>query len=77
MLPMAIVMIIEHYLIAKGRLLFSWIFAGALPLEFIAIYNCHDELWMILSNMAAFVFVLMVVGFWMLRDEFTAKKNLA
>ena len=74
MLPMALVMIIEHYLIAKGRLLFSWIFMGALPLEFIAIYQWHEELWMILANMSAFGFALMLVGFWMIRDELLQKK---
>jgi O-antigen/teichoic acid export membrane protein len=37
-LPMALVMVAEYFLIAKGRVLFAWVFLGMAPLQVLAIH---------------------------------------
>lgn len=44
MLPMAFIMVAEHFLIAKGRVIFAWLFVLISPLQFFAIYLWHDTL---------------------------------
>ncbi|QWD44500.1 oligosaccharide flippase family protein [Polynucleobacter paneuropaeus] len=39
--PMAIVMLAEHYLLAKNQLLFTWLFVIFAPLEMLLIYCFH------------------------------------
>tara|TARA_B110000908_G_scaffold81042_1_gene97155 strand:+ start:261 stop:1556 length:1296 start_codon:yes stop_codon:yes gene_type:complete len=70
MLPMALVMVAEYFLIAKGRVLFAWIFLAVAPIQVLAIYTWHEELWMIVATIAAFGFLLAVVGYLFLWKEF-------
>ena len=70
MLPMALVMVAEYFLIAKGRVLFAWIFLAVAPFQVLAIYTWHEELWMIVATIAAFGFLLAVVGYLFLWKEF-------
>lgn len=68
-LPMAFVMVAEHYLIAKGRTLFCWLFLGILPFQFIAIWFWHDAIWMVLLNIGSAGATLMILGYFMLYKE--------
>jgi O-antigen/teichoic acid export membrane protein len=43
-LPMALIVVFEHYLIAKGKIIFSGIFLIFGPLQIAAIYLWHDKL---------------------------------
>jgi O-antigen/teichoic acid export membrane protein len=61
-LPMALVIIAEQYLIAQGQVLFAWIFLAIAPLQILAIYIWHTELWMILLSMGLFGSLLACIG---------------
>ena len=61
-LPMTLVIIAEQYLIAKGRILFAWLFFVIAPFQILAINVWHTELWMILVIMGGFGSVLALVG---------------
>jgi O-antigen/teichoic acid export membrane protein len=43
-LPMALVLVAEYFLIAKDRVLFVWLFMIMAPLQLLAIYFWHDSL---------------------------------
>ncbi len=62
-LPLTIVVITEQYLIAKAKTLFSWIFLFMLPIELFIINVWHSELWMILTIMGVFNFLLAIIGY--------------
>lgn len=62
-LPLAIVLIAEQYLIAKGQVLFAWIFLILLPLELLAIYIWHSEVLEILIIMGIFGSLLAIIGY--------------
>jgi O-antigen/teichoic acid export membrane protein len=74
-LPMATVIIAEQYLIARGQVLFAWIFLAIAPLQILAIYLWHTELWMILLSMGVFGALLAFIGclFMFLND--TSREN--
>lgn len=61
-LPLAVILVAEHYLIARGRTLFAWLFLFILPVELTAIYFWHSEIWMILLIMGGFGLLLAIVG---------------
>jgi O-antigen/teichoic acid export membrane protein len=61
-LPLTVVVIAEQYLIARGQVIFSWLFLFLLPFEFLTIYIWHSEIWMILLAMGAFGSLLAIVG---------------
>jgi len=48
MIPMALVLVAEHYLIARGRAVFAWIFILVAPCQVGALVVWHDELWMVI-----------------------------
>jgi len=73
-LPLTIVIIAEQYLIAKGKVLFAWIFLLMLPIEIILIHFWHSELWMILIIMGSFGFLLAIIGYILMWHE--ARRNV-
>jgi O-antigen/teichoic acid export membrane protein len=66
MLPMGLVMVAEHFLIAKGRVLFAYLFLATAPLEMLAIYLYHGSLLTVVAIMGASGLLLCVVGYGML-----------
>jgi len=62
LLPMALVTILEHFLIAKGRTLFVWVFLLVCPLQLWAIATWHDHLYQILVSMGASGFFVLLIG---------------
>jgi O-antigen/teichoic acid export membrane protein len=73
-LPISIVIVAEQFLIAKGKVLFAWLFLGIVPFQFLAIYNWHSELWMILAVMCVFGLILVLIGFWLIFRDFNNNK---
>jgi O-antigen/teichoic acid export membrane protein len=73
-LPMSIVIVAEQFLIAKGKVLFAWLFLGIVPFQFLAIYKWHSELWMILAVMCVFGLILVLIGFWLIFRGFNKNK---
>ena len=65
-LPMALVMVAEHFLIAQGRVLFAWLFLGMAPLQVLAIHFWHAQLWMVIAIMGLCGAALFTVGYAML-----------
>lgn len=65
-LPMALVMVAEHFLIAKGRVLFAYLFAFIAPLQLVAIHFYHESLQMVVAVMAASGVLLMTIGYGLL-----------
>lgn len=63
MLPLALVVLAEYYLIAKGQVLFAWLFVLIAPLQCICIYFWHAELWMIVMSMAVSGGFLAALGY--------------
>jgi O-antigen/teichoic acid export membrane protein len=61
-LPISLVMVAEYFLIAKGRVLFAWIFLGLAPLQLSAYSVWHQEPWMIVMIMGVFGAIMAVVG---------------
>ena len=69
-LPMALIMVAEHFLIAKGRVLFAYLFTFAAPIQFVAIHFYHDSLLNIVAVMGASGLLLVLVGYGMLWRSF-------
>jgi O-antigen/teichoic acid export membrane protein len=44
MVPMGLIMVFEHFLIATGRVFFAWVFMIIAPLQFLIIYFWHPNL---------------------------------
>jgi O-antigen/teichoic acid export membrane protein len=61
-LPMTVVMIVEHFLIAKGRVMFAYLFMIIAPLQLLTVYLYHETLLMIVGIMAIFGVLLVCVG---------------
>jgi O-antigen/teichoic acid export membrane protein len=66
MLPMALVVVVEHFLIAKGRVLFSYLFILILPLQLILFYFYHDTLLMVLKVVGLSSLLILLLGFGLL-----------
>lgn len=69
-LPMALVMVAEYFLIAKGRVLFAWIFLGMAPIQILAIRQWHDQLWMVIAIMGACGAVIAMIGYGMMWRDY-------
>lgn len=68
--PLALVLVAEHFLIAKGRVLFAWLFLVVAPFQLLAIVVWHEELWYVLVALAAGGGVLVILGYGVLMYEF-------
>lgn len=73
--PMAFVMVAENFLIAKGRVLFAYLFAVIAPLQLTAIYFFHDSLHAVVIIMGASGLLLATIGYAMLWRVFR-KSNI-
>lgn len=62
-LPLALVMVAEHFLIAKGRVLFAWLFLAMAPLQVAAIALWHSHLWQVIAIIGGFGSLLVVIGY--------------
>jgi O-antigen/teichoic acid export membrane protein len=61
-LPMALVMVAEHFLIAQGRVVFAWLFVLIAPLQVAAIHAWHPNLQAVIGIMGLCGTVLAVAG---------------
>jgi len=65
-LPMALVMVAEYFLIAKGRVLFAYLFVLFAPLQLIAVHFFHDSLQMVVAVMGVSGLMLAILGYGLL-----------
>jgi O-antigen/teichoic acid export membrane protein len=63
MLPMALVVVAEHFLIAKGRVVFAYVMVFGIPFVLFAAYTYHDRLIDMVYIFAAGGWGLAMVGF--------------
>jgi O-antigen/teichoic acid export membrane protein len=76
-LPMALVMVAEHFLIAKGRVLFAWIFLIVAPLQLLAIDFFHKDIESVVYIIAGGGILMCIIGYGMLlRDYLKNNFNL-
>lgn len=61
-LPLTLVIITEHYLIAHGQVLFAWLFLLMLPFMLLMVSLWHTEIWMILLIICCFGLILLLIG---------------
>ena len=69
-LPMALVMVAEHFLIAKGRVLFAWIFLIIAPLQLLTIHFYHKDIDNIIYIIAAGGVLMCIIGYGMLLSDY-------
>jgi O-antigen/teichoic acid export membrane protein len=69
-LPMALVMVAEHFLIAKGRVLFAWIFLIIAPLQLLAINFYHQDIESVIYIIAAGGVFMCIIGYGMLLSNY-------
>jgi len=65
-LPMALVMVAEYFLIAMGQVLFAYLFAIVAPLQLLAIYLYHETLLQIVTILGVSGLLLAVTGYGLL-----------
>ena len=70
MLPMALVFVAEHFLIAKGRILFVYLFILVAPAQVLAVSIFHAALLDVVKVMIACGSFLMLIGYSMLWREY-------
>lgn len=63
MTPISIIILSEHYLIARGRTLFAWIFFLTAPIVLLSIYFFHESLLQVLIAIMFYGLAVGVVGF--------------
>ncbi|MDO9385846.1 MAG: oligosaccharide flippase family protein [Thiobacillus sp.] len=68
--PMALVMVAENFLIAKGKVLFAYLFAVVMPLQLTAIYFYHSSLLMVVVIIGASSLLLALLGYGLLWRAF-------
>ena len=73
--PMALTMVAEYFLIAQGRVLFTWLFLCMAPIQIFAIYLWHDELWMIVMIIGVCSTSLAVMGYGYLFYQYYLKAS--
>lgn len=75
MLPMSLVMVAEYFLIAKGRVLFTYLFVFSAILQVTAIHFLHESLQMIVIINGLSGALLGIIGYGLLWFEFKNKNE--
>lgn len=70
-LPLAIVMVMEYFLIAKGRMIFGWIILIMAPLQILLINQIHESINQVLIIIFGSGLVIIISALFVLRREFT------
>lgn len=69
-LPMALVLVAEYFLIAKGRVFFAYLFMIAAPFQIVAIHFYHSSLVQVVAIVAGCGGSLAVMGYTMIWREY-------
>lgn len=72
MVPMAVAMVIQGFLVAKGRTLFCWVAAALAAAEFAVLRDWHPSLQAVIGTVAMFNTALAIVGGILMVPEFRA-----
>lgn len=74
-MPMAYVILAEHFLLAKGRNLFTWIFFAISPLQILAMLLWHQTLFQIIAIIATSNSLVAIIGYVILFKEYFGNNN--
>ena len=74
MLPMTLVMVAEHFLIAKGRVIFAYVMILGIPIVLLAANTYHDSLTDMVYILAACGWGLAVLGFGVIGIQYFYEK---
>ena len=74
-LPMALVMVAEHFLIAQGRVLFAWLFLAVAPLQLLVIHLWHPDLRSVILVIGAGGAVMAILGYGVLLREYLLSRT--
>lgn len=74
-LPMALVMVAEHFLIAQGCVLFAWLFLAVAPLQLLTIHLWHPNLHSVILVVVGGGAVMALLGYSMLLKEYIHLKT--
>ncbi len=75
MIPMALVMVAENFLIAQGRVFFVYLLVIVAPLQIVAIHFFHQSLLMVVAIIAIGGWVLVLVGYGILWWQYQNGRN--
>ncbi|MBT8579351.1 hypothetical protein G6646_00150 [Polynucleobacter paneuropaeus] len=64
--PVSLVLVAEQFLIAKGKILFAWLFLLIAPIQLLAVYFWHSEIWMVILIMGISGLALAGIGYVMM-----------
>lgn len=70
MIPMALILVAENYLIATGKVLFAYLFLALIPFQLAAIYFYHDSLLQVITVMGLFGCIQAIIGYVLLWKAF-------
>ena len=70
MIPMALILVAENYLIATGKVLFAYLFLALIPFQVVAIYFYHDSLLQVITVMGLFGCIQAIIGYVLLWKAF-------
>lgn len=76
MIPMALVLVAENFLIAKGKVLFAYLFLAIAPLQLTAIYFFHQSLQMVVIVIGISGLILAIIGYGLLWQAFRSPNYL-
>jgi len=66
LIPMSLLLILEHYMMAKGKTLFIWILVLFAPLQIIIMYNFSNNFYHIMLYIFIFSLLVLLIGLYML-----------
>jgi len=70
MIPMALILVAENYLIATGKVLFAYLFLALIPFQLVAIYFYHNSLLQVITVMGLFGCIQAIIGYVLLWKAF-------
>ena len=75
LIPIALVIVCENYLLAQGKLLFTWIILFVAPIQFLFISKHNYELIHVVWSVFISGFVVLFIGaiYWFYREKFLKK----
>ena len=66
LIPMSLLLILEHYMMAKGKTLFIWILILFAPLQILTIYYFSENFYHIMLYTFIFSLFVLLIGLYML-----------
>lgn len=73
--PVSLIFMIEHFLVAKGIVFAAWLLIIVMPIEFLCVYIFSTSIWSIPIIMGAFNTVILVISYIFILSKIYKNKN--